>query len=211
MDVGLNSLRPLGSRRYELGEGPTYDPHTDTAWWFDILGRKLVEHRFADAGTFGHDLPFLASALARIDGDRQLLMTETGLYIREVATGRLTMHREIEAEDNTTRSNDARPHQSGAYWVSTMGKAGEDGKGSIYWYRRGEVRRLFGNLSIPNAICFSPSGDRAYFTDTPTRQLLTVELDKTGTSSSPAGAVAASPCLIRMDVTFVTSTCRRRR
>ena len=27
-----------------LGEGPTYDPATDTAYWFDILDRKLFEH-----------------------------------------------------------------------------------------------------------------------------------------------------------------------
>ena len=26
-----------------LGEGPTYDPGTDTAFWFDIIGRQLHE------------------------------------------------------------------------------------------------------------------------------------------------------------------------
>lgn len=27
----------------QLGEGPTYDPATDTAFWFDIKGQKLHE------------------------------------------------------------------------------------------------------------------------------------------------------------------------
>ena len=26
-----------------LGEGPTYDPDTDTVWWFNILGKELHE------------------------------------------------------------------------------------------------------------------------------------------------------------------------
>ena len=27
----------LSAERCHLGEGPTYDATTDTAWWFDIL------------------------------------------------------------------------------------------------------------------------------------------------------------------------------
>jgi sugar lactone lactonase YvrE len=38
-----------------LGEGPTYDPHTGTAWWFDILGRKLFEYDLAYDAVKGHD------------------------------------------------------------------------------------------------------------------------------------------------------------
>jgi sugar lactone lactonase YvrE len=170
-------LQVLTAPRCELGEGPTYDPGADIAWWFDILNRTLLEHRFASGETIGHDLPFMASALARIDGERQLLSTEKGLYVREIATGRLTLHRAIEAEDETTRSNDARTHPSGAFWLGTMGKHAEDGKGSIYWYRKGEVRRLFADISITNCICFSPAGDRGYFTDTKTGQILTLALD----------------------------------
>ena len=33
----------LSERRCQLGEGPTYDPATDTAWWFDILERTLLQ------------------------------------------------------------------------------------------------------------------------------------------------------------------------
>ncbi|KQT46330.1 gluconolaconase [Aureimonas sp. Leaf454] len=170
-------LRALDAPRCELGEGATYDPRTDTAWWFDILGRTLLEHRFADGTTIVHGLPFMASALARIDQGRQLLATEKGLYVREIATGRLTLHREIEAADDATRSNDARTHPSGAFWMGTMGKHAEEGRGAIYWYRAGEVRRLFGDITITNCICFSPSGDRGYFTDTKKGQILTLALD----------------------------------
>ena len=32
----------LCSERCHLGEGPTYDATTDTAWWFDIVERRLL-------------------------------------------------------------------------------------------------------------------------------------------------------------------------
>ena len=148
----------LSRRQCELGEGPSYDPATDTLWWFDILGRKLIEHRFADGSEIAHDLPLLASAIAIVDERRQLLATETGLHVRDCASGRLELVAPIEADNPGTRSNDSRVHPSGAFWVGTMGRNAEKHAGAIYWYRAGETRRLFPNVSIPNSICFSPDG-----------------------------------------------------
>ena len=138
----------------KLGEGPSYDPATNTLYWFDILNGLLVEHR-SGSGTKTHALGRMASAIAVIDGDRQLISTESGLYVREAATGRLTLHTAIEAENPVTRSNDGRVHPCGAFWVSTMGKKAETAAGSIYWFFKGELRRLFSNVSIPNSIAFS--------------------------------------------------------
>src|SRR5690606_25768381 len=139
----------------QLGEGPTYDPATDTLFWFDIVGKKLLEQKLSGGETRLHDLPEMASALAVIDGQRQLLLTETGLHIRD-ATGRISPHMAVEADDPLTRSNDARVHPCGAFWFSTMGKQAQSAAGSIYWFFRGEVRKLFADITIPNSICFSP-------------------------------------------------------
>ena len=161
----------------QLGEGPTYDPATDTAFWFDIEGKSLFEKPGdADEATV-HPLPFMASALAVIDGDRQLLAAEDGLYVRETTTGRLSLHLPLEEGDPVTRSNDARVHASGAFWVGTMGIRAERKAGAIYWYRGGEIRRLYEGVTIPNAICFSPDGGTAYFTDTADKRMMRVTVD----------------------------------
>jgi sugar lactone lactonase YvrE len=47
-----------------------------------------------------------------------------------------------------------------------MGKAAQTGAGAIYRYFKGELRKLISNITISNAICFSPNGDAAYFADT---------------------------------------------
>ncbi len=148
----------------ELGEGPSYDPATDTLFWFDIVNGKLLEKPLVGALKV-HDLGLMASAIAVIDDARQLIATEKGLYIRDVATGRLTLHTPIEADNQLTRSNDSRVHPCGAFWTGTMGKDEDKGAGSIYWFFKGELRRLFSDITVSNSICFSEDGAIAYYTD----------------------------------------------
>jgi len=167
----------LSSERCHLGEGPSYDAATGTAWWFDILERRLFECRIESAWTIVHPLPMMASALARIDGERQLIVAEDGLHVRTVADGRMELFAAVEADNPATRSNDARVHPSGTLWFGTMGRRAEKGAGAIYALHGGKISRLFAGISIPNAICFSPSGDIGYFADTARNVLNRVPLD----------------------------------
>jgi len=160
-----------------LGEGCTYDPAADTAWWFDILEQTLFQADLASGAVASHALPFMASMLAFIDDRRQLLATENGLYVRDVTDGRLSLHTPLEADNATTRSNDGRAHPCGALWIGTMGRSAETGAGAIYRFYRGELVRLYGGVSIPNAICFSPDGATGYFADSREGILHRVALD----------------------------------
>ena len=165
----------------ELGEGATFDVTTQTLFWFDILGKRLYERRLGFGEERVHDLPFMASALASIDGDRQLIVAEDGLYVRERVAGRLMRRQELEAGKPGNRSNDARTHPCGAFWIGTMGKQAEAKAGAIYWYFAGEVKRLFADITIPNGICFSPDGRVAYFADSAANRMMRVACDpKTG-------------------------------
>jgi sugar lactone lactonase YvrE len=171
------NTRILSDRHCHLGEGCTYDPATDTAWWFDILERTLFQVDLASGAVTAHALPLIASVVAFIDDQRQLLATENGLYVRDIADGRLTLHVALEADNTATRSNDGRVHPCGALWIGTMGRKAENGAGAIYHFGGGELRRLYSGISIPNAICFSPDGVTAYFTDTSEAILYRVAID----------------------------------
>lgn len=167
----------LCDERCQLGEGPTYDVTTDTAWWFDIVERRLFEARLNTGQLTIHSLGVMGSALGRIDAHRQLLVADDGLYIRDTADGRMMLYRPLEADDAATRSNDARVHPSGTFWIGTMGRNAERGLGAIYALHRGELSRLYGEITIPNAICFSPDGATGYFADTGKNTLFRVDLD----------------------------------
>ena len=121
----------LSAERCHLGEGPTYDATTDTAWWFDILEGRLFEAHLGSGSIRVHALGRMASGLGRIDAERQLIVAEDGLYIRTLADGALTLVCPLEADNPATRSNDARVHQSGTFWIGTMGRKAETGAGAI--------------------------------------------------------------------------------
>jgi sugar lactone lactonase YvrE len=172
--VGVSTL---SDHVCELGEGPTYEPHSDALFWFDIVNGRLIEQALSGGPAKVHTLGQMASALAVIDGERQLIASETGLHVRDIATGKLTLHTPIEANNTATRSNDARVHPCGALWVSTMGKKAQKGAGAIYWFFKGELRTLFSGISIPNSIAFSSDGAMAYFTDSATGLIMRTACD----------------------------------
>ena len=167
----------LSSHACELGEGPSYDPVSDTLYWFDIVNGLLLEKRLGEDRTITTQLGQMASAQAIIDGERQLILTETGLHVRDRTSGRLVLHTAVEATNAATRSNDARVHPCGALWFGTMGKQAEAGAGRIYWFFRGELRELYAGVSIPNSIAFSPDGTIAYYADTAVGQIMRVACD----------------------------------
>ncbi|TCK28379.1 sugar lactone lactonase YvrE [Ancylobacter aquaticus] len=167
----------LCAERCHLGEGPAYDSASDTAWWFDIIERRLFEARLGTGEVAIHALPAMASALAMVDARRQLLVTEDGLALRDIATGALERVAAVEADNAATRSNDARVHPSGTFWFSTMGRKAEPGAGTLYAFHAGAVIPLLPGITIPNAICFSPDGTVGYFADTAAGQLFRVRLD----------------------------------
>jgi len=179
----------LCGERCHLGEGPTYDAATDTAWWFDIVERRLFEARLDTGRITIHSLDVMGSALARIDAHRQLLVADDGIYVRHAADGRMTLYHQLEADNAATRSNDARVHPSGTFWIGTMGRQAERGLGAIYALHRGELSRLYDGVTIPNAICFSPDGTTGYFADTGKNVLFRIDLD--AATGLPRGAPVA--------------------
>lgn len=161
----------------ELGEGPSYDVASNTLYWFGIVDHTLHALDVATGEVTTTDLPIMASALAQIDDLHQLVLAEDGLYIRDLSNNRFTLHLALEANNAITRSNDARTHPSGAFWVSTMGKNAEPEAGTIYHYFKGVLTTLYDKITIPNAICFSPDGSKAHYTDTVTGLLMHVACD----------------------------------
>jgi sugar lactone lactonase YvrE len=157
-----------------LGEGPFWHPDRARLYWFDIYARRLMWKGGAI------ELPWLASAAAVIDADHVLVHSEVGLHRLNLDSGAHEPVARVDADNPVTRSNDGRADLQGGFWISTMGKGAEPGAGAIWRYFRGEVRRLFPAISIPNAICFAPDGTTAYFSDTPTQVIRKVRLDRDG-------------------------------
>lgn len=177
------SAQVFDDRRCDLGEGPLWHPERQELFWFDITGRRM----YARGAEGPRDWAFdeMVSAAGRVDRDTLILASETGLWRFDIGTGARVRLCDLEADNPVTRSNDGRADPQGGFWIGTMGKSAEPHAGSIWRYWRGELRRLFDRITISNAICFTPDGRFAHFTDTVSRRVQRVALDENGW---PAGA-----------------------
>ena len=167
-------------RPCELGEGALWHPERRQLFWFDILGKKL--HSVDREGARSWSFVELVSAAGWVTRDHLLIAGERDLFLFELESEEIETLVELEVDNPRTRSNDGRADRQGGFWIGTMGKRGGDdpGMGSIYRWYRGELRKLFGGLTIPNSICFAPDGRTAYFSDTVTQRINRVALDAAG-------------------------------
>lgn len=161
-----------------LGEGPLWHPERAQLFWFDIISKRLYTREGAERRHWSFDEH--VSAAGWVDRERLLVASESALLLLDLESGRTERLVPLEADDPTTRSNDGRADPYGGFWIGTMGKRAEPGKGAIYRYYRGIVRRLHAPITISNAICFSPDAGHAYFTDTAKGQIMRQRLDGEG-------------------------------
>lgn len=173
----MTQVSVLSSHACHLGEGPSWHPGRAKAFWFDIMERRFLEMGLDDEAPRIHDLPFHATVAARVDDQSHLIASDAGLHLRSIDSGALIELRPFWDERPGTRSNDGAIHSSGALWISTMSWRFEPGLGRIWWYRAGELRLIAEDLTIPNAISFSPDGRTAYFSDTTEHVIYRIAVD----------------------------------
>ncbi|WP_170330537.1 SMP-30/gluconolactonase/LRE family protein [Ruegeria arenilitoris] len=157
-------------RACELGEGPLWHPERQQLFWFDIVGKRLMTRENGEQHSWQFDEH--VSAAGWVDRDTLLIASETGLLRFNLKTEQKELIASLEADNPVTRSNDGRADPWGGFWIGTMGKGAEPGAGAIYRYRQGELRQLVANVTISNAICFSPDRSCAYYADTVTKQVM---------------------------------------
>ena len=161
-----------------LGEGPLWHPERGQLFWFDILKFRLHTREEGQTRTWQFDEH--VSAAGWVDRNTLLIASETRLFRFDLETGAEETVAPLEADTPATRSNDGRADPWGGFWIGTMGKASELGQGAIYRYYMGNLEILFPDITISNAICFSPDQRHAYFTDTPTGVVKRQALDGEG-------------------------------
>lgn len=161
-----------------LGEGPMWHPIREQLFWFDILGGKLLSRDAS--GPLVWQFPEMVSAAGWINRDELLIASETAFLRFNITTGAQSHVAALEAENAETRSNDGRADPQGGFWIGTMGKSPAPEAGGIWRLYRGELRRIFKGIAIPNAISFAPGGKSACFADSATGRVMRTALDAEG-------------------------------
>jgi sugar lactone lactonase YvrE len=163
--------------RCRLGEGPFWHHLRQQFFWFDILEKTLFAADASGSVRASWTFERFPSAAGIVDKDT-LVVAQAGSIVRlELDTGRKTHLVDLEPDLPGNRSNDGRVNRAGGLWVGTMEHDEVAYSGSVYQYRNGALKRLFGDIRIPNSTCFSPDGTIAYFTDTPNKIIMQRRID----------------------------------
>ena len=178
----MSDAHVFDDRSCFLGEGPLWHPERQQLFWFDIIGRTLLTRKDSETGAWTFD--DMVSAAGWIDRDNLLIAGETALLKLNIETRTRDVVARIDIGEGL-RTNDGRADPWGGFWFSSMGKKAENDAGAIYRYYRGEVKKLFSSITIPNAICFSPDRAFGHFADTDRGIVKRVGLDPE--SGAPVG------------------------
>lgn len=159
-----------------LGEGPLTHHLRGSLIWFDINGRGVYERGFDSTETRHFELPVMPSAAGLLDATSILVATEDDFRRLNLDTG---AHEVVHTfpEDAALRANDGRVHPSGAFWIGTMSKDGNNKPGAIWHLFEGELTLLVPDVIVPNSICFAADGSFAYYADSGHRTIWRVDTD----------------------------------
>lgn len=174
----MSKVHVFDDRACVLGEGPLWHPERQQLYWFDILRKSLMTRVGDQAEEWQFD--DYVSAAGWIDADHLLIASAAGLFTYDLTNGQQKQIVALEEDNPVTRSNDGRADPLGGLWIGTMGKSAEPDAGAIYRFYKGELRLLYKGISVSNAICFTPDGSAAYFTDTHSRKVMRQTLDAQG-------------------------------
>lgn len=170
----MTATRLLPDLEMSLGESPLWDDRCARLYWVDIDAGHLYACDGDGARTerwaFGEKI----SALGLVgEGALLLVAGVTGLWRFDPASGDKTLHAAFPDLPEIQRPNDGKVGPDGAFWVGTMEDRADRGPaGHLYRFGPdGTVETLFGGLTTPNGIGWSPDRAWMYLAETRTRTI----------------------------------------
>lgn len=188
------NLRCVLDARALLGESPLWDDNGQLLYWADIKRRQV--HAF-DPGS-GDDRAWQldqdVGSLAVRAGGGLVLALSAGFYILDLDSGETAPLAPVEADIPGNRFNDGKPDRQGRFWAGSMDDREVEPSGALYRLDPDHsCHRLLTDITVPNALCWSPDGKTLYHGDSPTQTVWAWDFDP------QAGAIANRREFIRLD------------
>jgi sugar lactone lactonase YvrE len=173
-----------------LGESPVWSECERALYWTDIRAPALFRLDTRSGEVERWSMPELAGSVVLRGSGGVIVGLQSGLYSFHPGTQSLDRYLEFPGRHPDDRTNDARCDRQGRLWFTRMRDFGKASTGGLYRLdASGDPVELISGVTIPNAICFSPDGQRFYFADTPKDSLDAFEMTGTGHSFHRLGAV----------------------
>lgn len=150
-----------------LGETPLWDWRSERLYWVDGVAGLINSSDSHGKDKKSYKLPSKVGSIGLVDGDEERLVVAIadGVYLFDLKTGALEPVFTLPDTERDVRFNDGKVDPYGNFLVGTLTIQGAP-KGKLYRIANdGAATVLKTGIAVPNAICFSPDGKRAYFAD----------------------------------------------
>jgi L-arabinonolactonase len=177
-----------------LGESPLWDEGSGRLFWVDTVGRRVRSLHSSSGEEQAWSTPSPVGSIGLGRSGRLLLALQDGFYQLDLTTQAIEPVALLDAPNPRMRLNDGKADRTGRYVCGGMGVHAEP-VGALHRLTAPDrLEKLVEGIRIGNAICFSPSGDRMYFADSLSRQIMVCDYDREGTSvSEPRVLVDTEP------------------
>ena len=188
--------------RSVLGEGPLWREAERKLYWLDLRGPSIF--RFDPASGRNETLKAsLPTGLGGMVFDRQgrwIVVDDSGLHRLDPKTGQRTDMINPEAGRPENSFNDAKVDRRGRLWTGSCNQDWVTPTGSFYMLdQAGTLSVIDRKIGCANGPAFSPDGRRAYWTDSPAREIYCYDIDPASGAVGPRqsfhkfGAVPEQP------------------
>lgn len=173
------SITRIGETKDDLGEGLLWIKDSGELLWTDALSGVLHVLNLETGSRRDLNLQRSIGALALGADDEIYASLSDGFYTIDMSSGACTRVSDKLVTDPALRLNDGAVDPQGRFISGMMHiRPPEDGvlRGNIWRLgKAGQAQNLGGGVQVFNGPCFSPAGDRFYFTDSPSRKIMVAD------------------------------------
>ena len=166
-----------------VGEGPIWDGQNQVLYWVDIMGNTLHVYDPASDSDVEHDVGQpVGTVVQRASGGLMLAMHH-GFAAYDLESRKLEMIADPEADLPENRFNEGKCDPAGRFWAGTMALDAVADAGGLYCLDTDlSVRRVFGEVTVSNGICWSLDHRTMFYIDSPRCDVRAYDFDMdTGT------------------------------
>lgn len=161
-----------------LGEGPVWNPITQTLDWVDVLGATLWTHDPATAHNEGLPLSGLVTAVLPATDGTRLALGAGGLSRLDRQLHALVPLHDPEQDRPTHRFNDAKVDSHGRIWAGTMRLDAGANDGRLFRFDGVDAaQEMDRGFLVSNGLGWSPDEKTMYFVDTGTGTIFAYDFD----------------------------------
>jgi sugar lactone lactonase YvrE len=160
------------------GEGAFWDDRSDRLLWVDMLAGAVLS-RGADGAVRRHPVPSpVASVVRRRAAGGFAIAVEHDLLLADEALGDFTPAVRGIVDDPAIKLNEGGVDPLGRFFIGSMAYDETPGAGRLYRVDADRsVHTVLPSVSISNGLQWSRDGRRAFYIDTPTGRVDTVDVD----------------------------------